>query len=146
MAPLMTDSSYFLDTCVPMYATGRESKYRDACYQILHAIARKEVSAVTDTEVIQEIIYRHHAIARPADGTKLASDLLILMGDGMLPVTRDDAERFVTLSRSYPFIRPRDLVHVAVMVGAGIDQILTADKHFDAVREVRRIDPLDFRW
>ncbi len=129
-----------------MYATGEESKYRDVSNQILHAIAKREVSAVSDTEVIQEILYRHHAIAQPADGTKLASDFLTLMGDGMLPVTRDDAERFVQLSRSYPFIRPRDLVHVAVMVGAGIDQILTADGHFDAVREVRRVDPLDFHW
>jgi predicted nucleic acid-binding protein len=32
------------------------------------------------------------------------------------------------------------------MLEAGVNRILTADRHFDEVSEVERVDPADLRW
>ena len=135
----------FVDACVPVYATGGEHRYKASCARILVAIAGGEIEAVTDTEVIQELVYRYHAIRRQDAGLRIAGQFMSLV-DQVLPVTRQDADLFLELSHTYPSLPPRDALHVAVMIGAGIERIVTADRHFDKVREVQRVDPLDLKW
>ena len=136
---------YFLDTCIPIYAAGREHPYRQPCVQLVLAVAEGEIEAATDVEVIQEIVYRFHAIRRRPDGLKLAEDFLSLM-ENVLPVVRQDVARSLELQRAYPFLPPRDALHVAVMLGAGLEQIVSADRHFDRVKEVQRLDPASVQW
>jgi len=138
-------SPYFLDTCVPIYAAGREHPYKEPCARIVLAVAEGEIEAVSDAEVIQEIAYRFHALRRRGEGLKVAEEFLSLM-DRILPITRDDVARSLDLQRAYPFLSPRDALHVAVMLGAGLDQIVTADRHFDRVEEIERVDPARLRW
>jgi predicted nucleic acid-binding protein len=40
--------------------------------------------------------------------------------------------------------KPRDLLHAAVMGHNGIEEILSVDKDFDGIDEVKRQDPLNF--
>ena len=61
-----------------------------------------------------------------------------------LPVTMTDVRRARSLSTHYPDLRARDLIHAAVMLEKGISHILSTDRHFDQVDEVRRIDPHDY--
>jgi predicted nucleic acid-binding protein len=44
----------------------------------------------------------------------------------------------------YPRLTARDLVHVATCLEEGIAEIVTPDRSFDVVAEIRRIDPADF--
>jgi predicted nucleic acid-binding protein len=138
-------SACFLDTCIPIYAAGRSHPYQQACARIVLAVADGELEAVTDAEVIQEIAYRFHAIRRRAEGLKLADAFLSLV-ETVLPVDRAAATRSLQLQRTYPFLSPRDAIHVATMEGAGLTTILTADRHFDRVEEVERVDPIGFEW
>lgn len=50
----------------------------------------------------------------------------------------------VGISSEYPHLSSRDLVHLAVMLNHGVEAILTMDRHFDSVSQVRRIDPSEF--
>ena len=138
-------SPYFLDTCVPIYAAGRDHPYREPCARIVLAVGEGEIEAVTDAEVIQEIAYRFHALRRRSQGLKLAEEFLSLMAS-VLPVTREDVARSLELQRAYPSLPPRDAIHVAVMVGSGLETIVTADRHFDRVKEVERVDPARLEW
>jgi predicted nucleic acid-binding protein len=108
-------------------------------------VGEGEIEAVTDAEVIQEIAYRFHALRRRSQGLKLAEEFLSLMAS-VLPVTREDVARSLELQRAYPFLPPRDAIHVAVMVGSGLETIVTADRHFDRVKEVERVDPARLEW
>jgi len=36
---------------------------------------------------------------------------------------------------------PRDLIHAAVMINNGLTQVISADKHFDAIKEIKRVRP-----
>jgi len=138
-------SAYFLDTCIPIDAAGRDHPYREPCTRIVLAAADGKLEAVTDAEVIQEIAYRFHAIRRRAEGLKLAEAFLSLV-EAVLPVTRREVTRSLQLQRTYPFLSPRDAIHIAVMEGAGLNRIITADRHFDRVKEVERVDPTGLEW
>ena len=92
-------SAYFLDTCVPIYAAGRDHPYREPCVRIVLAVADGEIEAVTDAEVIQETAYRFHAIHRPTEGLKLAEAFLSLV-EAVLPVTRREVARSLQLQRT----------------------------------------------
>lgn len=126
-----------------MYAAGRPSSYKDACVKILLRIEQGELRATTDTEVIQEILYRYYNLNLIPQALQLSRQLLRL-GVRILPVTRADMERSLDLHEKYARhnLPPRDLVHVAVMLGNGITRILSVDKHFDRIEEVQRVDPL----
>lgn len=133
----------FMDANIPMYAAGRPSQFKAACVEILNKIERGELRAVIDTEVIQEILYRYHNIRLDAQAIQLSRQILRL-GARILPVTRSDVEMAISLYEKYSRRRipPRDGLHVAVMLGNNLTQILTVDKHFDVIEEVQRIDPI----
>ncbi len=60
----------------------------------------------------------------------------------VLPITHALMRRVPALAGRYPDLAARDLVHLATCIHEGIDEIVTTDSGFDAVREVRRIDPM----
>ncbi len=69
-------------------------------------------------------------------------------GDGPLRAgpadhPRADAAR-AGPGREYPTLDARDVVHVATCIHEGIPTIVSPDRAFDQVAEVRRIDPLAF--
>ena len=135
--------SFFLDTSIPMYAAGRPSPYKAACISLLERVEKGEVKAVIDVEVIQEILYRFFRLSLSGGGEELARQLLRL-GVVVLPITRSDIEAGLDLHERYASRRipPRDTLHVAVMQNNDLRKILSFDKHFDAIEEVERIDPL----
>ena len=133
------ESPYFLDTCVPIYAAGGDYPYKNPCARLVLALAEGKIAVATDAEVVQELVYRFHAIDRKEEGLQLAEEFLLAM-DTVLPITRKDIARALALQRVYSFLPPRDAIHVAVMEAAGLRRIVTADRHFDGVEEVERVD------
>lgn len=132
----------YVDANIPMYAAGRDHPYRDACLATLRHIARGRVEAVAGVEVHQEILHRYLSLRKSEQAREVSQSLQTIV-PATLPVTLADVERARSLSLDYPQIAARDLIHVAVMLNNGLTQILSVDKHFDAVTEVRRIAPDD---
>lgn len=133
----------FIDTTVLMYAAGGEHPLREPCRRIVEAIGSKRVDAATSTEVIQEILHRGIAIRRVDASLDLADRTMDLFAP-VLPITHALMRRVPDLVRRYPGLDARDLVHVATCIHEGIPAIVSADREFDKVAEVRRIDPSEF--
>jgi hypothetical protein len=150
-----SSSPFFIDANVPIYAVGIDHPYKEPCDRIIQAVIVGELSAVTDAEIIQEIIHRYLSQRRP-EGLQIAGSFMTALTaassgslssqESILPVTATDMTRCLALLREYPFLRTRDAVHTAVMLEHGISNIITADRHFDQVKEVIRHDPLTFSW
>ena len=62
----------------------------------------------------------------------------------VLPITHALMRRVPDLALRYPSLDARDLVHVATCIHEGITEIVSPDRAFDQVAEVRRIDPVEF--
>ncbi len=133
----------FVDTAVVMHAAGGEHPLRDPCRRIIDGISDGSVDGVTSAEVIQEIIHRFLSIRRPEDGATLAERTQDLMAP-VLPITHVLMRRVPELARRYPTLDARDLVHVATCIHEGITEIISPDRGFDQVAELRRIDPASF--
>lgn len=133
----------FVDTAVVMHAAGGEHPLRDPCRRIIDGISDGSVDGVTSAEVVQEIFHRFLSIRRPEDGAILAERTQDLMAP-VLPITHALMRRVPELARRYPTLDARDLVHVATCIHEGITEIISPDRGFDQVAELRRIDPASF--
>jgi hypothetical protein len=106
------------------------------------AIGSGELAAVTSVEVVQELLHRFIAIRRVEIGRQLASDAMDAFAP-VLPISHALMRRVPDLAARYPQLAARDLVHVATCVHEGITEIVSPDRAFDQVAELRRLDPAD---
>lgn len=125
-----------------MYAAGKDHPYRDPCARLMTDIAAGRLDVVLDAESIQEVLYRYGRLQAWDIGAKMAASLLDIVPT-VLPVTAAEARLSLALFTEYGprGVSPRDLVHVAVMRNHGLTEVISADRHFDLVTGIRRIDP-----
>jgi predicted nucleic acid-binding protein len=133
---------WFLDTNIFMYAAGREHRLKAPCVAVLRRVAREELDVSTNTEVLQEILYRYGAIGELERGLHLARLAVDQVAGEVLPVTLADMRRaFDLVDRYGSEITGRDAVHAATMLNNGLTHMVSADSHFDAIEEITRLDP-----
>lgn len=132
----------FLDANVFMYAIGAEHAYKKPCLRILSDVETGRLTAVINTEIIQEMLYRYSYIGRPDTGIQICQTILKYPID-ILPVTVSDAKQAVKLFKTYhdSGIKPRDVIHIATMQNNQITHLISADKEFDRLPSVTRVDP-----
>lgn len=130
-----------LDSNVPMYAAGGEHLYRSPCQEVLRRVVAGEVDGLTNAEVHQEIVHRYLALGMPTKAREVSEDFETMV-PRVLSISLDDVRVARNLSATYPSLPGRDLLHVAVMLNNSVTKILSADRHFDAVGEIQRVDPL----
>ena len=135
--------SLFVDTAVVMYAAGGDHPLRAPCGRILDRIGKGDLDAVTSAEVVQEIVHRFVAIRQPAVGAAMARRTMDTFAP-VLPITHALMRRVPELAARYPRLQARDLVHVATCIHEGISEIISPDRAFDEVVEIRRIAPEEF--
>jgi predicted nucleic acid-binding protein len=133
----------FVDTAIVMYAGGGEHPLRDPSRKVLGLIADGDLDGVISVEVIQEILHRFISIRRPDAGQAQATEALDVFAP-VLPITHALMRRVPELAQKYPRLSARDLVHVATCIHEGITEVISPDRAFDQVAEVRRIDPTEF--
>ena len=137
----MTGSTYqFLDANLIMYSLGGPHPLKDPSKRILNKIKQGVFQVVTNTEVLQEILYRYFSIRKPGLG-ELTYFAMINLCEKIIPVTVKDTDRALALLKEYPSITSRDAIHAATMLNNGVKDILSNDPHFDLIHGLRRIDP-----
>lgn len=132
----------FLDVNIPMYAGGKDHRYKESCAWIMTRVAEGRLSVATDTEAIQEILYRYGAIERWETGVAMANALMQLVPE-IYPIDLEDIRCAVGLFQTYgpKRITARDVLHAAVMMNRGLKEILSTDSHFDLIEGITRVDP-----
>lgn len=140
----MSDVPYFIDANVPMYAVGAKHPLKEPCLAILRSIASGELAAVTDVEVCQEIVHRYTALGEREQALHVAR-LFMKVVPNVLPIVKEDLLLSLEMHQRYSSLQARDSLHAAVMSNNGIRLIISADRHFDEVEGIGRIDP-GGRW
>ena len=133
----------FVDTAVIMYASGEDHPMRPHCRRIMDAVADRRIDATISAEVIQEILHRFVSIRRVDIGVSMARGALAVFMP-VLPITHGVMTRMPDLVERYPTLTARDLVHVATCLEEGLIEIVSPDRGFDQVAEIRRIAPETF--
>lgn len=131
---------FFVDTNIIMYALGKEHPLRSPCRKYLESIKNGEIVVVTNTEVLQEILYRYFSIQMPAMAEKTCIAMKVFC-KRIYPVTLDEIAKALLLLKEYRSLNPRDAIHAATMLNNGIEKIISADSHFDTIKGIKRISP-----
>lgn len=135
----------FIDSNIFMYAAGKESAHKEASQQFLLRMMTEDQKNLfcTSAEVLQEILYRYSAINALQYGLQVF-DVICSLGLKIFPVRFEDALYARTVLENYPKLSPRDAVHLGVMHGQKMDQIVTYDREFSKISGIRRLEPTDF--
>ena len=134
----------FIDTNIPMYAAGAPHTLREPSQRVIAAIVSGDIDAVTDAEVFQEILYRYFRVGERAKGFTVFDSFYRIMLGRILPVDDADISGARRLAARYPALSPRDLIHASVALHHQALDVITADRGFDLVDGLRRLDPSDF--
>ena len=133
-----------LDTNIPMYAAGRDHPLREPARRVIRAVVAGDIDAYTDAEVLQEILYRYFSAGERSHALAVFDNFYQVMAGRVLPVEVDDVVRARALAEANPTLSARDYVHWAVMIRNGLATIITADRHFDGIVGITRVDPADY--
>ena len=132
---------WFIDANLIMYSIGSPHPLREPCKKFLKKIKSREILGVTNTEVLQEILYRYFSIERRTLG-EIAYQSMIEFCTDIFPVRVVDTDKALEILKRVNGITSRDAVHAATMIHNGIKEIISTDPHFDLIHEIKRIDPL----
>lgn len=132
----------FIDANIPIYAAGSDHPYKEPCGQILYMAARNPDHFITNSEVLQELLHRYLASGRWALGREVVNGFAELMQGLIEPVYAEDILLAANMADASPGVSARDLVHAAVMQRLQVRRIISADKDFDRVDGIERLDPL----
>jgi len=130
----------FIDTNIPIYASGSAAPLRNPSVAVMEAISRRRVLAAIDVEVLQEVMhfaYRRQQLER---GVTVCSHLLTVVG-AVYPYEEEDAAAMMDLMRQVPGLNARDAIHAAIMLRHGLTHIITADRGYARVPGVTALDP-----
>ena len=133
----------FIDTNIPIYASGREHLYKEPCARVLTIVAESPFAFVTNVEVLQELVHHYLTSRRWELGRHVVRSFAEVMHDRIEPIYEEDILLAVRLADHHPHVSTRDLVHAAVMQRLGADCIISADTDFDRLPGITRLDPSD---
>lgn len=136
-----------IDTNVPIYAFGRRHSLQQPCRRIIRLIGANTSAFSTDAAVFQELLHRYLALRMWPDYRDRHFGFMRLMADRTESILPGDVGQAARLADAYPQLSARDLIHVAVMKRVSATRIVSADRGFDAVADIERLDPADVgRW
>jgi len=129
-----------VDANIFMYAAGAEHPHKEPSRLFLERVARGEIEAAMDAEVLQEILHRYRAIQRWEDGRRvydLARQIIPLV----LPITVEVLDAARVLLDLYPTLKARDALHAAATQHYGARALCSYDGDFDEVESLERLEP-----
>jgi hypothetical protein len=129
-----------VDSNILMYAAGSPHPFKAPSHDWLERAARGEFEVGVDAEVLQEILHRYRNADRWEDGRRVY-DLARRAIPGVLPITVEALDEARDILDSTPRIPARDALHAAVCRLNGAEAICSYDRHYDAIRGIRRIEP-----
>lgn len=129
---------FYLDANVFIYPVLYEGKKSNAASKLLQRVEAGKQPAATCALTLDEVFW---IVARHAgrDAALRHGELLLQLPHlRVLPVRETEARLALDLLGKHRKLSPRDAVHAATAIGAGIFTIVSDDTDFDAVPELKR--------
>ncbi|MGI8422327.1 MAG: type II toxin-antitoxin system VapC family toxin [Gaiellaceae bacterium] len=131
-----------LDTTVLVYAVGADHPLADASRGLIESIARGDLDATTTPEVLQEFTHVRARRRTRADAAALARELAELLAP-LLVVKAEHLAAGLDLYEGHADLGAFDAVLAAVALAADADALVSTDRAFSAVPNLRTLGPGD---
>jgi predicted nucleic acid-binding protein len=130
--------TFFVDANAILYSAV-EGAARDNCLRVLKAVAGGEAEGRTSPAVLEEV---WHVASRryPRQLADIVEAGLKIFSP-LLPVTEDALVHALSMPDSK--LDPKDRLHAGTCATHKIETVFTADRAFDEVKGIHRVDPFD---
>jgi len=133
---------FLFDTNVFVYALGGPSSYREPCRAIVGHAAAGRVRGEASADLVQEFVHqRMRQIGDRELAVAAARHVATLCH--LHDVKASDVTLALWLFETHERVTARDATFAAVALNRGLDAILSADRDFDEIPGIERIDPRD---
>ena len=129
-----------LDANIFMYAGGAPHPNKGPSVALLERVARGEVDAAVNAEVLQEILHCYRAIQRWEDGRRVYDHARQVVPQ-VVPITEAIVDRARALLDTYPTFMARDALHAAVYELVEAEAWCSYDRDFDVLPWLIRHEP-----
>jgi hypothetical protein len=130
----------FVDANVFLYAIGADSPHQIPCRAVLQSVGEGKLDGITSSEVLQEILHVRSRRMNVQDAASAVRAAAALVAD-VLPVTTHDVLEACRLLESHSDLGARDALHAAVMKNSQVHLLVSVDRDFDVVPDLKRIEP-----
>ena len=86
-------------------------------------------------------MHRYLALRLWLQGREAFFRFAALMRERVEPVYASGVEQAASFAERHPGLSARDLLHLAVMARVGTNRIISADRGFDSIPQLERLDP-----
>ena len=131
---------YYIDSNIFFYARIMDKRYGESCSKILRGIFRGEVEAVTSALTPIEVANALRKYGVSTEEVRKSIDAMLSLVLAIYEFERIDIAESIRISEEFD-ISPYDAVHIAIMKKADVTRIISADRDFDRVTGIERIDP-----
>ncbi len=131
----------FIDANVFVSAwLGKDQRAR-RCQDFIEKVERGEQRASTSVLVFDEVL--HSLETNTGDREKSLAIVKRLAAIQYLKIYEVTPKQLAASFRVFSSygLRPRDSLHVATMLENGVEKILSYDRDFDTVKEIKRVEP-----
>lgn len=129
----------FIDSNIFMYAIGASHPYKTPSENLIRKIVEGQISAATDVEVLQEILYRYGAIGKSKLGYDLFDQILLTL-TMIWSVEKEDLVIARKIQEKHD-LKTRDAIHIATMTRHHVQTLYSYDKDFDRFPSIKRLMP-----
>ncbi len=132
----------YVDSNIFFYAKIMDPEYGPSCAEVIQSIHDGRTLAATSTLVALEVAnaLRKFGLGRDVRDTV---DSIFSLRMQVVSLEQSDLRNAVNTFHKY-LISPYDCAHLAMMRRLGAQVLVSADKDFDKIREIKRRNPKSF--
>ncbi|MEK6932598.1 MAG: type II toxin-antitoxin system VapC family toxin [Nanoarchaeota archaeon] len=138
------EKSFYIDSNVFIFAYTDDKENGVVCRKILDLIIENKIEAFTSTLTFDEIFNKITKL-KDKNTALIVSDLFLNLNNlKFIEVSLAIINDSLSLLKQYN-LGPRDSIHLACALYKNISKIITNDKDFDKIKEIKRFDIKDFK-
>jgi len=135
-------SPVFIDSNIFFYSIIRDQKYGEASVDIITDIYDKKLVAATTSLVLLEVANALRKYKVPQIWRRIRAILSLPVK--IIEMDISTIKKAIKLAERYR-MSPYDAAHIIACMDKGINTIISADKEFDKIKEIKRVDPLEYK-
>ena len=138
------EKSFYIDSNIFIFAYSEDKENGVICRKILDLIIENKITAFTSTLTFDEIFNKIMRL-KDKQTALIVSDLFLNLNNlKFIEVDLNIVSSSLFLLKKYN-LGPRDAIHLACAFSKDLKNIITNDKDFDKIEEIKRHDIKEFR-
>jgi len=138
------EKSFYIDSNIFIFAYSEDKENGVICRKILDLIIENKITAFTSTLTFDEIFNKIMRL-KDKQTALIVSDLFLNLNNlKFIEVDLNIVSSSLSLLKKYN-LGPRDAIHLACAFSKDLKNIITNDKDFDKIEEIKRYDIKNFK-